>query len=210
LGFRTLCRTVRIGFVLAILVVLPAPPARGSKETSDKSDIAVHVIKDGPTISVDVDCPVAAPVAIVWNVLVDYDHMARFISNCETSIVQKRDGERLIVYQKGKATRGPLAFAFENLREIDVVPFRKIRSRVISGDLKTSEFTTRIVDEGNVVHIVNSGRYTPRVWVPPLVGPALIAAETRKQFSEIRAEILRRSNAWAAAPAMPPSVPIPK
>jgi len=31
------------------------------------------------------------------------------------------------------------------------------------------------------------------VWVPPLIGPAVIEAETRKQFEEIRAEILRRS-----------------
>jgi hypothetical protein len=44
-----------------------------------------------------------------------------------------------------------------------------------------------------MVHVVNSGRYTPRVWVPPLIGIALIEAETRKQFGEIRAEMLRRS-----------------
>jgi hypothetical protein len=30
------------------------------------------------------------------------------------------------------------------------------------------------------------------MWVPPFIGPALIEGETRKQFSEIRAEILRR------------------
>jgi uncharacterized membrane protein YGL010W len=37
------------------------------------------------------------------------------------------------------------------------------------------------------------GRYTPNMWVPPIIGPALITAETQKQFGEIRAEILRRS-----------------
>jgi hypothetical protein len=31
------------------------------------------------------------------------------------------------------------------------------------------------------------------MWVPPYVGPAVIEAETQKQFGEIRTEILRRS-----------------
>ena len=182
--------------MLAALAALPAP---GWAAPPDDSDIVVHVTKDGPTISADVDCPVKAPFAVVWDVLVDYDHMARFISNLETSIVRERDGDRLIVYQKGKARRGPLTFAFENEREITLVPYREIRSRLISGDLKASEFTTRIVDEGGGLHIVNSGRYAPKIWVPPLIGPAIIEAETRKQFGEIRAEILRRSNPQAAA-----------
>jgi hypothetical protein len=36
------------------------------------------------------------------------------------------------------------------------------------------------------------------MWVPPLIGPAMIEAETRKQFGEIRTEILRRSERRAA------------
>lgn len=198
-GSRTACRVVGIGIVLVMLVALAALPASGWAAPPDDGDIVVHVTKDGPTISADVDCPVKAPVAVVWDVLIDYDHMARFISNLETSIVRERDGDRLIVYQKGKARRGPLSFAFENEREINLIPYREIRSRLISGDLKASEFTTRIVDEGGGLHIVNSGRYTPKIWVPPLIGPAIIEAETRKQFGEIRAEILRRSNPQAAA-----------
>ncbi len=191
------CRVVGVGIVLAALATLPAPawPA-----LPDDSDIVVHVAKDGATIRVDVDCPVRAPIAFVWAVLVDYDHMAQFISNLETSVVRERHGDRLSVYQKGKARRGPLTFAFENVREIQLVPYREIHSHLISGDLKTSEFTTRIVDDGNGAHIVNSGRYTPKIWVPPLIGPAMIEAETRKHFSEIRAEILRRSKLEAALP----------
>ena len=190
-GTWKLYRAVGVGIVVAVLGALTAP---GWAAPPDDSDIVVHVTKNGPTISADVDCPVTAPVAVVWGVLVDYDHMAQFISNLATSVVRKRDGDRLIVYQKGKARRGPLTFAFENEREINLFPYREIRSRLISGDLKTSEFTTRIVDEGGILHIVNSGRYTPKLWVPPLIGPALIEAETRKQFGEIRAEILRRCN----------------
>ncbi len=49
------------------------------------------------------------------------------------------------------------------------------------------------MDDGTQVHILNSGRFVPNVWVPPVVGPSVIEAETRKQFDEIRTEILRRN-----------------
>ena len=57
---------------------------------------------------------------------------------------------------------------------------------------KSSRFTTRIVDEGGTTLIVQSGQAIPNMWVPPWIGPAIIAAGTRKQWQEIRAEILRR------------------
>jgi hypothetical protein len=163
-----------------------------------EQDIVVHARKEGPEIIVDVDCPVRAPVRMVWDVLTDYDNMSRFISNLHYSGIQQRVANVLRVRQSGKATRGPLTIAFDNVREVELFPLTEVRSRLISGDLKASAFTTRLVDGDGVVHIVNSGRYTPKIWVPPLIGPALIEAETRKQFGEIRAEILRRSERRAA------------
>jgi hypothetical protein len=161
-------------------------------------DIVVHAKKDGAEVVVEVDCPVRAPVATVWDVLTDYDNMSSFISNLQYSGIQGRVDNTLKVRQSGKATRGPLSFSFDNVREVELLPFTEVRSRLISGDLKASVFTTRLVDVDGLVHIVNSGRYTPKIWVPPVIGPALIEAETRKQFGEIRTEILRRSERRAA------------
>ena len=177
---------------LASALLLSLQPGTARPATADQ-DIQVEVLKNGAEITVRVDCPVTAPVALVWEVLTDYDHMAAFISNLEVSNVRSRNGDTLQIFQKGRASRGLLSFAFENLREIELVPHREIRSRLISGNLKASEFTTRVVDDGTQVHILNSGRFVPNVWVPPLIGPSVIEAETRKQFDEIRTEILRRN-----------------
>lgn len=176
----------------AVLVLFASSTLRAAPmDTLD--DIAVTVHKDGDAVLVSVDCPVHAPRAIVWSVLTDYDHMAGYVSNLQVSEVRAREGDTLQVYQSGRATRGLITVSFENVREIRLVPGQEIRSRMISGTLKSSEFTTRIVDDGNALHVLNSGRFVPNVWVPPLIGPAVIEAETRKQFEEIRAEILRRS-----------------
>jgi len=177
---------------LASTLLLSLQPGAARAAVTDQ-DIQVEVQKNGEEVTVRVDCPVKAPVALVWEVLTDYDHMAEFVTNLEVSNVRTRDGDRLQVFQKGRASRGLLSFAFENLREIHLVPYREIRSHLISGNMQTSEFTTQVVDDGTQVHILNSGRFVPNVWVPPIIGPPAIEAETRKQFDEIRAEILRRS-----------------
>jgi hypothetical protein len=174
--------------LLAVFFPLAAWSADSSR------DIVVRVDRDGPRISVYVDCPVAAPAMLAWRVLTDYDRMAQFVSSLELSVVEHRDLDTLRVRQKGKVTRGPLAFHFENVREIELHPYRAIHSRMISGDLIPSEFTTRLEEIDGMLHIINSGSYTPKLWVPPGIGPALIEAETRRQYGEIRAEIMRRAH----------------
>lgn len=178
---------------LALAAAFVAWPPAAARAAGDTSAIVVHARKDGATITVEVDCPVDAPRAVAWDVLTDYDHMAKFVSNLEVSAVRMRMGDRLQVHQKGKASRGPLTFPFESVREIELVPQTEIRSKMISGDTMPASFTTRIEATGNKLHIVHTGTYTPSIWVPPVVGPALIELETRKQYGEIRDEIVRRA-----------------
>jgi len=183
-------RLTPLRFVATLLLAV-VPVCAWSSGTDQ--DIVVEVRKDGQNIAVDVDCPVDAPLPVVWEVLTDYDRMAHFISSLDYSGIDSRADNVLRVHQKGKASRGIVTINFDNIREIELVPYREIRSRWISGDLKASMFTTLIVDVDQRVHIVNRGHYTPKMWIPPLIGPALIEAETQKQFGEIRAEILRRN-----------------
>jgi len=176
--------------LFAFLAALPL----GAAAFTPNEDIVVKVRKEGPGVAIDVDCPVDAPLQIVWEVMTDYPQMPNFISNIQYSAVEETTGNVLRVRQKGKASRGPLTLSYDMTREVELVPQREIRSRLISGDLKSSDFVTRIEQGADgVIHIVNNGHYVPKVWVPPVLGPAMIEAETQKQFGEFRAEILRRS-----------------
>ena len=181
------------------LVLLFSAVASIAQAAVPDADIVVAVRKDKETIFVDVDCPVRAPLPVIWEVLTDYDHMSGFISTLEYSGIEGRRDSILMVRQKGKATLGLLSFAFDNVREVEIVPLVEIRSHHISGDLESSTFTTRVIEVDGTPHIINIGRYVPKAWVPPLVGPALIGGETRKQFADIRTEILRRSARRAAS-----------
>jgi hypothetical protein len=71
---------------------------------------------------------------------------------------------------------------------------------LISGDMKASAFTTRIVsDGGGVTRVVNHGEFVPTMWVPPVIGTAFLESETRRQFHELRTEIMRRTTATKAS-----------
>ena len=169
-------------------------PVDAHADPPDSRDIAVSIHRGDGAIDVDVDLLVKATPQEVWNVLTDYDHMAEFVSNVAMSRIVRRADEKLEVAQASRLSFGPFEFKFDNLREIEFVPPTEVRSKVVGGDMKGSVFTTRLVAEGDATRITNRGRFLLDRWIPPVIGTAVLEAETRKQFAEFRAEILRRKS----------------
>ena len=196
-------RALILGFSLGIPLALAQAPLR--TDAQDASDIVVHVKKNGEIIIVDVEMKVQASPLATWDVLTDYDHMAQFVTNVESSKINDRKGNTLVVAQKSGTAFGLLKFSFDNVREVELVPHSEIRSNLISGDMKASAFTTRIMSDGRgVTRVTNHGEFVPTMWVPPVIGTAFLEAETRRQFHELRNEIMRRTTApKAATPAAP-------
>ena len=178
------------GFILAIVTALAFAHARAA--LSDENDIDVRASKAGDTIVVDVDLTVRAPQNEVWSVLTDYDHMAQYVANLDESAVISRNGNTANVMQKGKAHYGLLSFPFESVRHIELTPMREIHSKIVSGDMAGSEITTRVASDGVMTQVSVRGRYVPTMWIPPIIGPQVIASETRKQWFTLREEVLRR------------------
>jgi len=187
-----------LGLSLSIPLALAQAPLR--TDAQDASDIVVHVKKNGATIIVDVEMMVQAPPLATWDVLTDYDHMAQFVANVQSSKITDRKGNTLVVAQKSGTSFGLLKFSFDNVREVELVPHSEIRSNLISGDMKASAFTTRIMSNGGgVTRVVNHGEFVPTMWVPPVIGTVFLESETRRQFHELRNEIMRRTTATKAS-----------
>jgi Polyketide cyclase / dehydrase and lipid transport len=187
-------RALILGFSLGIPLALAQAPLRA--DAQDASDILVHVKKNGAIIIVDVEMLVQASPLATWDVLTDYDHMAQFVANVQSSKITDRKGNTLVVAQKSGTAFGILKFSFDNVREVELVPHSEIRSNLISGDMKSSAFTTRIMSVGGgVTRVLNHGEFVPTMWVPPVIGTAFLEAETRRQFHELRNEIMRRTMA---------------
>lgn len=158
-------------------------------------EISVQVERHGEAVVVDVEANVPGALREAWAVFTDYDHMASFISNLTESKVLERKDRVLHVMQSGQSTVGFLTFGFEAVRAVELVPMREIRSSFVSGDFKSYSSTTSLAATAQGTQIRHHGEYVPKKWLPPLIGPAVIERETRKQYQEFAAEIERRTAA---------------
>ena len=144
-------------------------------------------------MQVDSELRVRANPRDVWDVLTDYNNMPRFVSTLKASSIEKRSGNRLQVTQRGAVQFGFLDFPFTTVRQIDLVPYTEIRTSVIDGSMKSSQFVTTIITASDETRILQHGTVVPDIWIPPGIGPAIIAERTRVQWQEFRTEILRRA-----------------
>jgi hypothetical protein len=183
--------------LLALLIVACTAAAQ---PTPDDQDIDVKVARDGSQLIVDSAVRVRASPRVAWDVLTDYNDMARFVSTLRASSIDARSGNELRVTQKGVVEFGLLSFPFSTIRHITLVPYTEIRTDVLEGSMKTSQFVTTIVPAGNETRILQHGTVVPDMWIPPGIGPAIIAARTRKQWQEFRVEIIRRATGAAGSP----------
>jgi hypothetical protein len=183
-------RTLATAILVAAALAATAPAVTAAPSTG--KDVAVRVQKDGSTFTVHAEFTVPASVDECWEVLTDYDKMSQIVTAVDVSKVVKRDGNRLEVEQKSHAVAGPLKFSTSSLREVELIPNKEIRSKLLKGDLKSQEFTTRVVDEGAVMRVVVDGKFV----VGGLTGAAItiesVEGGTRRQYLELRNEILRR------------------
>jgi uncharacterized membrane protein len=176
------------GAVLAVALALAEDPARAE-------DMTVHAERKGGHVVVDVQARVPAPPAVVWAVLTDYEHMPEFLGAITASTVRLRNGSHWEVAQTIQTRFGFLRFSASSVRAVDLVPLREIRSTLIEGDFVDFSGTTRLVEDAGGVTIVNHTEYTPKAWLPPVVGTAVIESETRRQYEQLVAEMLRRARA---------------
>ena len=179
-----------IGSVCAI-ALLAVPIAVRAGPTVD-SEVTVHVAKEKATFSISVEFAVAATAVETWNVLTDYEHMAQIVSSIDFSEVTSRDGNRIEVAQRSHGHAGPIRVSVDGVRVVDLAPYTEIRSHLKKGDLKASDFTTRIIDEGGVTRVTGHGTIVPAAWVAWAISTATVEAQTRLQYQELRDEILRR------------------
>lgn len=168
-------------------------PAFGDPQPGEEIEVKVQI--RGESVVVDLSLVVPATRQQVWAVLTDFGHMADFVSNLKESRVISVSEDTVIIFQRGSAKYGPVNFPFESTREMRLTPFDEIRSRLISGNMRKMEGTTRLVDEGAQTRIIYHADSIPGVWIPPIVGRVFIENETREQFREMRNEIIIRIKA---------------
>jgi carbon monoxide dehydrogenase subunit G len=166
-----------------LLAHAAAPPAK---------DIVVKVERDGNTFTVNAEFTVAANADDTWEVLTDFDKMASILSNVDASKITNRDGNKFEVVQKSHTQAGLVKLSLDSVRQVELTPKKEIRSHLVKGDLKSSDFSTRLAEEGGVTKVTVSGKFVTAGLASAAVTAEGAQAQTQRQYQELREEILRR------------------
>jgi hypothetical protein len=154
----------------------------------------VQVTRDGNTFELSAELTIPAEIDLVWDVLTDFDNMAKILSNVDQSRIANRDGNRFEVIQKSHASAGPLRLSTDSVREVQLIPKHEMKSRLIKGDLKSSDFVTRMESVGGEVRVTVSGKFVTGGLSGAAITPEAVQATTRRQYQELRDEVVRRKN----------------
>jgi hypothetical protein len=169
--------------------------AGSSADSLKGKDIEVQVNMAGENIVIDLNFAVPATQQEVWDVLIDFDRMADFVSNLKESKVISVSEDKLTIFQRGAGTYGPFTYPFESTREVRLAPYHKIQTHLISGNMRKLEGMTYLIDESGQTRVIHRTDAIPKVWIPAAVGKIFIEHEMREQFNEMRNEIIKRKKA---------------
>ena len=173
-------------------IVLLAASLQAYSAPAPGPEIAVRVARVGDTFTVEVDWSVAASADIVWDVLTDFDRMALILSSVDASRIINRDGNRFEVEQKSHGDVGLLRISRDSLRQVELFPKREIRSRLLKGDLKSSDFTTRIAEDAGGSKVSVRGTFIATALGGAVITVEAVEQQAQRSAQELREEILRR------------------
>jgi Polyketide cyclase / dehydrase and lipid transport len=135
----------------AMAAFLLADRGHAATETAIRSiDIAQD--SDAYVANVVMFAPVATDVA--WQVLTDFDHMAKWVPNVRESKVIAREANAVTIEQDGVAKFGILSFSYVSVRHIEPDPLRTIRSTQIKGNMRRLESLMTLAPDGNGTKLV--------------------------------------------------------
>lgn len=176
-------------FSALLLLALATGPVAAADATGEIA-VRVDIVED--VIRIDAELTIPASVREVWDVLTDFEHAPRFVSNLASSKVLARNGNVVRVAQTGKAGFGPFSFEFKSTREVTLTPFEKLESRMIEGNMKRLRSTTELEAVGKATRLTHHSESVPESLLLLNLGRSVIESETQEHYREILREVLRR------------------
>ena len=158
-------------------------------------DLHVNADSDWGVVTIKADMLVPADAKTAWQVLTDYDNLARFVPEMESSRVISKPGQPKRVEQQGKS--GILSFLVPEyiVLQMDEKPVEQIRFKAITGSVNSMRGEWRIVGTGNQVRVLYNARIIPLLPLPPLIGTSMIEDDVESKLSAVRREMVRRAAA---------------
>ncbi|RZI44313.1 cyclase/dehydrase [Herbaspirillum sp. HC18] len=132
-----------------------------------------------------------------WQVLTDYEHLPGFVPDLTSVRVVSRTGNEVVVEQKSSAGFLFIEHVIRMVLHIEEQPHSTIDVSLIEGDMKRYrthwDLDPATQDGVHGTRVIFSGAMEPDVFMPPLVGRAIVQANVKRTVEAVVTEIERRS-----------------
>ena len=153
----------------------------------------VRIARDAETIRIDARLQVNAHHHIAWQVLTDYDNLARFVPGLTSSRIVSEPGAPLLLKQTGRSGLLLLTVPVEVVVQIEETSLEAIRFFAVSGTLKSKSGEWRIEAQDDTTLPIYRANIVPEFWVPPLIGSAVMSQDVRNKLVGVANEVMRRA-----------------
>jgi len=200
---RLSIRRNRRGRSLPAWLLLPALPLLlGSvcAAASPTDEINVQATAQDAAVEITTRAVVHAPAELIWQTLTDYDHLANFVPGIDSSRVVSRQGDRLVVEQRGVARWWFFSYPIHVEIAATERPYRSIDVRLLQGNLRRLEGEYRIEPQPDgSTELTWHGVIEPDTPLPGFVRTALLRRSISEQFAGMVREIERRADRASSA-----------
>jgi hypothetical protein len=188
---------MNLRYGMAVTTLLLGLMAGSAESLAGDPGLRVNADTTFGVITIDAEMLVPADARTAWAVLTDYNNLASFVPEMQSSRVTSAPGQPKRVEQRGKS--GMLSFFTPEhiVLQMDETPPERIKFNKVAGDVRSMRGEWLIVGNGNPVKIFYRARIVPKVPLPPLLGATMIELDVESKLAAIRREIARRAFASA-------------
>jgi ribosome-associated toxin RatA of RatAB toxin-antitoxin module len=164
---------------------------------------SVDTTRHGDAVQVRAHATIKAPLAVIWNTLTDYDHLAEFVPGMVKSKLIERKDKTSIVEQSGYAHLWFFRFPINVTVEATEHSTSMMTVHLIKGNLKRLEGSYELEKTGDAdtYHLRWTGTIEPASNVPTAIAAALMRKNISEQFRGMVDEIERRAALQPRVPA---------
>ena len=175
--------------MLAMVLLLACNPVLAAEPPIRSMDVAF----EGDAYVVNAVFVTSAPQSVAWDVLTDFDNLAKWVPGVSESKAIKRDETTVIVEQKGVARYGALSFPYTTERKIELKRPTNIKTAQIKGNMRRVESTLLIEPDGKGTRIVYHLEIVPSLLAAAGMSKKFVEHEVSDQFTAIVGEMTRRA-----------------
>ena len=159
--------------------------------SADALEVDTYLVAKGKVAEVKAEFSVPLSAREVLDVLTDFEHMPQFVSDIHSVRLIREEENHKLIALKGVVEFFFIEFPIDVVMKVTLLPDDVIELQSVSGNMKV-QGVVKVNHSGAQTLVTYDARLSPEFWLPPILGPALISGQIKKQFVEQIAEMYRR------------------